>query len=74
MQPPNVAYMGATIIPLIARSSSGFSCTVVIADANHERWGSGELGMFETKVKAYRSAIAYGKFEIDWRGVVTLAG
>jgi hypothetical protein len=30
--------------------------------------------MFETNVKAYRSAIAYGKFEIDRRGLVTLAG
>jgi hypothetical protein len=73
MQPRSVAYMGATIFPLIVRNLSGFSAAVVIADANQQRRGSGELGVFKTKLEAYRFAIAYGKSEIERQRLVTLA-
>jgi len=72
MKPPKVAYMGATIFPLITRVPSGFSCAVVVMDANDERRGSGDLGVFARKVDAYRSAIAYGKSEIERRCLLTL--
>jgi hypothetical protein len=65
--------MGATIFPLIARAPGGFSVAVVIADANGERHGSGELGVFKTKLEACRFAIAYGKSEIERQRLVTLA-
>jgi hypothetical protein len=65
--------MDATIFPLIARVTSGFSVAVVIADANREQWGSGELGVLKTKLEAYRFAIASGKSEIERRRLLTIA-
>jgi hypothetical protein len=72
MNPPRVAYMDATIFLLIVRVPSGFSCAVVVTDANDKRRGFGDLGVFARKVVAYRPAIAYGKSETERRCLLTL--
>jgi|HubBroStandDraft_6_1064221.scaffolds.fasta_scaffold5823994_1 hypothetical protein len=63
MQPPGVAFMGATIFPIVAPIPCGFSSMVIIVDGNHEQRGSGTLGTFETRDDAFKCAVEHAKTE-----------
>jgi len=73
MQPPEVVYMGSTILPVVVRNSSGFTSMAVVTDFGHERWGSGMLGTFGTEAEAFQCAIEFGISEIERLRLMTLS-
>jgi hypothetical protein len=72
MEPPRVVFMGATIFPIVVRSSSGFSSMAIIVDGNHEQRGSGTLGTFETPDAAFKCAVDHAKAEIRRHCLMTM--
>ena len=72
MEPPGVFFMGATIFPIVVRSSSGFSSMAIIVDGNREQRGSGTLGIFETRDDAFKCAVEHAKAEIERHCLMTM--
>ena len=72
MQPPRVAFMGATIFPIVAPIPAGFSAMVIIVDGNHEQRGSGTLGTFQTRDDAFKFAVEHAKAEIRRHSFMTM--
>ncbi|SOE96860.1 hypothetical protein SAMN05414139_09873 [Burkholderia sp. D7] len=69
MELPGVVFMGATIFPIVAPISAGFSSMVIIVDENRE---SGTLGTFETRDDAFRCAVEHAKAEIRRHCLMTM--
>jgi hypothetical protein len=64
--------MGATIFPIVAPISSGFSSMVIIEDGNREQRGSGTLGTIETRDDAFKCAVEHAKVEIRRHCLMTM--
>lgn len=73
MQPPRVVFMDATIFPIVAPIPAGFSSMVIIVDGNHDQYGSGTLGKFDTRGEAFECAVEHAKSEIRRHCLMTLS-
>ncbi|SAL05188.1 hypothetical protein AWB81_07056 [Caballeronia arationis] len=57
-------FMGSFITPIVAHDAKGYVPLVVIAFPGDDVHGTGALGCFGSRERAYRCAIEYGKTEV----------